>query len=111
MNRFDGVALTGLNVLRNNFDDLAHGLPMLSQLSDGRMPLCATCNACQFRQTCGGGYLPHRYSRSNGFDNPSVWCSDIKRFLTHMEKRIQDLNVFSSELTNTDPVIGQTTRD
>jgi len=33
---------------------------------------------------CGGGFLPHRYKRENGFDNPSVWCEDIQLILARM---------------------------
>ena len=27
--------------------------------------------------SAGGGYLPHRFSEKNGFDNPSVYCYDL----------------------------------
>lgn len=51
------------------------------------VPLCAECRACPNMNICGGGYLPHRYARANGFDNPSVWCADIKRLLDHIRTR------------------------
>jgi uncharacterized protein len=38
--------------------------------------------------TCGGGYLPHRYSRVRGFDNLSVWCADLLRLFAHIRKRL-----------------------
>ena len=34
---------------------------------------------------CGGGYLPHRFSRKNGFDNPSVYCDDLYAMFANME--------------------------
>ena len=34
---------------------------------------------------CGGGYLPHRFSRKNGFDNPSVYCDDLYAMFENME--------------------------
>ena len=26
---------------------------------------------------CGGGYLPHRFSKESGYDNPSTYCDDL----------------------------------
>jgi sulfatase maturation enzyme AslB (radical SAM superfamily) len=40
------------------------------------------------RDTCGGGYLPHRYSAARGFDNPSVWCADLLALFAHVRARM-----------------------
>jgi len=48
------------------------------------IPSCPTCRQCPEHSACGGGYLPHRYSHSNAFNNPSVWCADIKKLLQHI---------------------------
>ena len=45
---------------------------------------CAICKDCREFLICGGGYLPHRFSRSRGFDNPSIWCKDLFRFVQHV---------------------------
>ena len=50
--------------------------------------LPAACRGCVERDTCGGGYLPHRYSRDRGFDNPSVWCADLLRLFGHIRGRM-----------------------
>lgn len=89
----DGIALSGLNVLRNDFDDLASGLPLVHKVMHEGIPLCATCQACSEVEVCGGGYLPHRYSASQGFDNPSVWCADILRLLLHLRRRVEGAGV------------------
>jgi uncharacterized protein len=34
---------------------------------------------------CGGGYLPHRFSKKNGYDNPSVYCSDLYSMFENMQ--------------------------
>ena len=34
---------------------------------------------------CGGGYLPHRFSRANGYDHPSVYCDDLYAMFENME--------------------------
>jgi hypothetical protein len=33
---------------------------------------------------CGGGYLPHRFSKENGYDNPSVYCDDLYETFEHI---------------------------
>ncbi len=38
------------------------------------------CNKCKYKTVCTGGELQHRYSISNGFDNKSVYCSQITKF-------------------------------
>lgn len=87
----DGITRSGLNVLRDSFDDLARGLPLVHQAVEVGIPLPTACRACPEREVCGGGYLPHRYARSNGFDNPSVWCIDILNLLSHMRRRIAEV--------------------
>lgn len=85
---FDGAPESSLNVLHHGFDELDKGDPLLFQLVNEGMPLCETCLACPEVDTCGGGAVPHRYSRSNGFMNPSVWCPDLLKFLGHVRSTI-----------------------
>jgi uncharacterized protein len=84
----DGIARSGLNVRQLGFDDLALGLPLVHRAVHQGFPLCAHCLACPEREVCGGGYLPHRYARATGFDNPSVWCADILALVAHIRERI-----------------------
>jgi uncharacterized protein len=86
----DGMADSGLNVFQHSFDDLAQGLPLLYNMVHQGMPLSATCQACRERDICGGGYLPHRYSRANGFNNPSVWCADLLRLINHIRTQVEN---------------------
>lgn len=48
------------------------------------------CLACPIKQTCGGGYMPHRYSSLNGFNNPSIYCKDLLKLITHVQNSIVD---------------------
>jgi uncharacterized protein len=79
----EGLGETGLNVLTHGFDDLhlARALPL--QVFAGALQTPGGCAGCQEEATCAGGYLPHRYSRARGFDNPSVWCADIQAIFSH----------------------------
>lgn len=46
------------------------------------------CKSCDVRDICGGGSLPHRYSRSSGFDNPTIYCQEMMTLITHAKKLI-----------------------
>jgi uncharacterized protein len=79
---------TPLNVSRDDFRAVAEGDPLLAQAVFGGLPLGSACAACSERETCAGGYLPHRFSRARGFDNPSVWCADLLALFQHMRGRL-----------------------
>lgn len=83
----NGITNTEANVCGDGFDDLARKAPLAHRLLVQGVPLSATCQACNEVAVCGGGYVPHRYSRRNEFDNPSAWCEDIKLLLAHLRSR------------------------
>jgi uncharacterized protein len=80
----EGVSESGLNIFEHGFDELSFGPPLFRQVVLGGVPLSSTCQACMERDLCGGGYLPHRYSRSKGFDNTSIWCRDLLKLIEHI---------------------------
>jgi uncharacterized protein len=84
----DGFVKTGLNVRSDDFIDLVEQSPLHATMVFDRLPLATQCLRCSERETCGGGYHPHRYSKINSFDNPSVWCADLMRLFTHMRARL-----------------------
>jgi len=40
----------------------------------------SACEPCPWVAMCRGGDLENRFSRRNGFDNPSVYCDSLKMF-------------------------------
>ena len=74
---FDGAPNTNLNVFAHSVDQAVEH-PGVSIRLAGRAGLCNTCRACPVVRACGGGLYAHRYSRDNGFANPSVYCDDLK---------------------------------
>lgn len=48
------------------------------------------CLACPVKDICGSGYIPHRYSSKNGFNNPSIYCHDLLKLITHIQNKIFD---------------------
>lgn len=79
---------TGLNVLHDDIRKVAEVCAMRrAEMFDG-VPLPTACGGCPERDTCSGGYLPHRYSTAAGFNNPSVWCADLLKLFTHVRERL-----------------------
>ncbi|SDS62805.1 uncharacterized protein SAMN05216496_2025 [Pseudomonas sp. Z003-0.4C(8344-21)] len=47
------------------------------------------CQSCAIVDICGGGSLPHRFGE-NGFVNPTVYCNEMKRLISHIGNRLQE---------------------
>jgi uncharacterized protein len=75
---------TGLNVLHNDFLEVLDASDLHRRLLTGTVPLPSACLRCSERETCAGGYFPHRFSKTRGFDNSSVWCADLLALFRHM---------------------------
>lgn len=84
----EGITKLGLNVLRDEFDTILT-IPLVAELQQGRSALCRTCQGCEARDVCGGGYMPHRYGNGH-FQNTSVYCRELWQLTHHMRERIQD---------------------
>lgn len=78
------VAPIGLNVLDDDFAAIREASHFHQSTIFVGTPLPTGCRACPERETCGGGYLPHRYSSAKAFDNPSVWCADLLAFFRYV---------------------------
>ena len=84
---YSGASDLGLNVFANSFDDvLTRRLVLERQQRWAR--LCDTCRDCSLVQVCGGGYFPHRYSSARGFQNPSVYCADLKKIIPEIRSAV-----------------------
>jgi uncharacterized protein len=80
---YEGAAKLGFDVASNTFDEVAsHAFVQIRQQGvDGLPDVCKTCGVVK---QCGGGYLPHRYSRANSFNNPSIYCRDLEKLIRHI---------------------------
>ncbi|MGN9906273.1 FxsB family cyclophane-forming radical SAM/SPASM peptide maturase [Phytohabitans sp. LJ34] len=81
---YDGAAATGLDVFRHTVDDTARH-PGIAVRQSGIRGVCETCRDCEVVHRCGGGLYAHRFRSANGYDNPSVYCSDLKEFISRMD--------------------------
>jgi len=85
-----GAQLTGLNILDTPFDR-ALSLPIINIRQTGEAQLCETCRTCRNMTACAGGYFPHRYSKTRGFDNPSVYCEDLFWLVDRIREHLRGL--------------------
>lgn len=84
---YPGAADTGLDVMSGAFDDaLDHPTTVARQI--GADALSQHCLACEVMEICGGGLYPHRFRNGSGFQNPSVYCDDLLRLITHVRDRV-----------------------
>lgn len=84
---FPGAHQLDMDVYRHSFDDvLQHPLVHARQI--GIRALCEKCVKCPLVATCGGGYFPHRWSSTDQFRNPSVYCADYIKLITHIHRRV-----------------------
>ncbi len=82
-----GFTKNNANLIGTSLDEaLATPLAQLYNLSHVQLP--RKCLACPINDICGGGYLPHRYSSENGFDNPTFYCHDFMKLITHVQNAV-----------------------
>ncbi|WP_328424779.1 FxsB family radical SAM/SPASM domain protein [Micromonospora sp. NBC_00389] len=74
---YHGAAGTGFDVFGQSVDEAARH-PGVAIRQDGVAGLSATCRACPVVDRCGGGLYAHRWRTGSGFDNPSVYCADLR---------------------------------
>ncbi|TDC48121.1 FxsB family radical SAM/SPASM domain protein [Actinomadura sp. KC345] len=90
---YDGAAGTRLHVSRDPFDAVL-SLPSVAARQIGRRALSAQCAGCPAHEVCGGGLYPHRYRTGTGFLNPSVFCHDLFKLISHIRDVVsRDLGV------------------
>jgi uncharacterized protein len=84
----DGLTRTTFNIFEHAIDEVRNE-PRWKAARDASINLCAKCRQCKFMNACGGGYLPHRFSRNNGYDNPSVYCDDLYSMFEDMQSVLE----------------------
>lgn len=84
---YDGAPSTNLDVFRHTVDQVA-ARPHFAARMRGLAALSAPCRACTVVRICGGGLYAHRYRADSDFDNPSVYCADLKAFIDYLTPRV-----------------------
>ncbi|MEU2284825.1 FxsB family cyclophane-forming radical SAM/SPASM peptide maturase [Streptomyces sp. NPDC013178] len=84
---YDGAPVTGKDVFHHTLDEVARH-PGMAARQHGLDDLSAQCRTCPVVRSCGGGLFAHRYrGDGTGFDNPSVFCADLKELIVAVDAR------------------------
>ncbi|TDB91129.1 FxsB family radical SAM/SPASM domain protein [Actinomadura sp. KC216] len=84
---YEGASATVLHVSRDPFE-AALLLPPIAARQIRGLALAEQCRACRLRLVCGAGHYVHRYRSGSGFRNPSVYCHDLQRLITHVHAEV-----------------------
>src|ERR1700733_11631268 len=93
---FDGAPATGMNVFGHSLDAVARH-PGITVRQLGLAGLSRTCQECPVVTSCGGGLYTHRYRAATGFANPSVYCADLLKLITHISDYVPQLTASQPE--------------
>lgn len=85
----DSFTKNGININSDEIDEVKNSDLIEIYYNSGKY-LPKKCLACPVQEICGGGYLPHRYSSENGFNNPSIYCNDLLKLITHIQNTVVD---------------------
>ncbi len=83
----NGMTRTGLDVLHHDVEEIWK-VPLYQIGLRNQELLSDKCLQCAMRAVCGGGFLPHRFRKENGFANPSVYCEELLTVLTHIRAQL-----------------------
>lgn len=86
---YPGAPATGLHVDRDSFDSVL-SLPSFAARQIGIRALCDECLDCEIHRVCGGGMYAHRYRAGHGFANPSVYCNELFRLISHIGNAVRN---------------------
>ncbi len=95
---YDGAPSTGYTVESHPLDVVASH-PGIAGRQSGLDGLAAECRSCPVVSSCGGGLYAHRHRTGSGFDNPSVYCRDLLRLITHIQEAVRSVDTSTHSLT------------
>jgi len=84
---YRGAPATDLDIFRHGLDEAA-AHPAIQARQQGIAGLSPTCRQCEVVTSCGGGLYAHRYRTGSGFQNPSVYCANLIKLITHVRARM-----------------------
>jgi uncharacterized protein len=85
----NGSSVTACNIFDHAIDDIRNE-PHWQAARAASIDISDKCRRCKFMNACGGGYLPHRFSKRNGYDNPSVYCDDLYATFEHIQATLAE---------------------
>jgi uncharacterized protein len=83
----DGFTKSDVNILTHSLFD-AEDQALIKMHITSKQKLARQCMVCPAKNICGANYLPTRYGKENGFNNPSVYCPDLLKIITHVRNAV-----------------------
>lgn len=77
-----GKAETNLNIATQPICEIFNDLSFTQINPTNKIP--SACSNCPVYDVCRSGFVPHRYSSANGYDNPSVYCEALFQIIQHV---------------------------
>lgn len=99
---FENAPATGFDIFSHSVDEAA-AHPAVASRQAGIAALSQICRDCELVLACGGGLYTHRYRAGNGFDNPSVYCADLKELIPKIIGRTKAASVVSGKRDDSAP--------
>jgi|GEM_PF-400947 len=78
----NGSTASGLNLVTHELQEIERD-PVWRSALDASLTLAAACVNCVYSRACGGGHIASRWSSLRQYDNPSVYCADLKAMFEH----------------------------
>lgn len=86
---YEGASKTNLHLSSSSIEDVMNSSSFIEYnflLEEKNLP--EQCRTCDEIKHCKGGCLPHRFSSDNKFDNPSIYCNEMKLLIRHARVRL-----------------------
>jgi uncharacterized protein len=84
-----GHTKSEVNILEHSIQDIQK-VPLWSEVYEASINLPTVCKNCVLHNACGGGYIPHRWSKANRYNNPNIYCDDLKEIFGHIATKISE---------------------
>ncbi len=85
----NGFTKNDSNINKNSFSE-ALETKLANVYYKSHKLLNKKCLNCPLLEICGGGHIHTRYKKDKGFDNPSIYCNDYIKLITHIQNTIYD---------------------
>lgn len=90
----NGFTNTNLNIFENELNEIYSKNELAFKYYNSHFDLCKKCTDCILEDICGGGFLGHRYSEKNEFNNTTIYCEDMAKLICYIQNKIyQDLPI------------------
>ncbi len=81
-----------LNIKENSLLDFLQSKEFIDY-RDMQRPSHQKCRLCPALHVCGGGMILHRWSKENGYDNPSIYCADQLLLIDSIQKSLAQYSI------------------